>query len=97
MRVSQLLGEGECLLDPLERLVGIAQIPLGRGPIAEAKHPRVLPVERGRERCLAAIVEGDPLLRMCLGGGKLSEPEQGNPNILWASTRRAESCALWAR
>ena len=57
--VRQLLGQGECLVAPLQGLVWIAKIPQGPGCKGEASHPRVLPVEEGQGAVLLGIVEGN--------------------------------------
>ena len=73
--VRQLLGQGECLLASLQGLVRIAKIPQGPGHIDKQITPGSCPCREARERCLLRVIEGNPLLQVLSGRGKLSEAE----------------------
>ena len=77
--MRQLLGQGERLVAPLQGLVRIAKKPQGQGRIGEASHPGVMPVEEGMGAVLLGVVEGNALLQVRAGRGKLSQTEQGRP------------------
>jgi len=74
--VSQLVGQGEGLMGFLEGAVWIAKMQQSRRLVGEAVHTEVSHIEESERVMLGSIVEGNPLLQMCSGGGQLSEPEQ---------------------
>src|SRR5262245_22487986 len=81
--VGQLLGLGECLLDTLEGLVGIAQVPQERRDYAPAAHSRTDPgIEECEGMVLLRIIQSYPLLQVLSACHKLSRPQQGLPQHL---------------
>jgi len=73
MGVRQLASQGQRLVASLQSLVGIAQRPQDAARIAEAGYPRVLSsIQKGKGAVLLGIIEGDALLYVRSGWGKLS-------------------------
>src|SRR5262249_43090253 len=77
--VRQLVGEGECLLDTLERLVGIAQEPQERSRFAPAAHSKVKPATpEGGGGVLGGFIRGYRLLWVLAPRHKLAPTWQGH-------------------
>src|SRR5712692_5413300 len=51
-------------------------MPQSHGRIVSARHPRVLAVQQGMGLVLLGVVEGNGLLKVCSGRGKLAPPDQ---------------------
>jgi hypothetical protein len=77
--VSQLPGQRQRLVAPMQGLVWIAQPPQGHAGIGSAHHPGVQPVVESMGPVLQGNVEGDPLRIMRLGRSELSQIVQGGP------------------
>ena len=77
--VSQLAGQGQRLLAPLQGLVRIAQKPQDQGEAAAAKHPVMGLTEEAMGGVLLGIVEAYALLHVCAGRRELAEEEHGIP------------------
>jgi hypothetical protein len=80
--MEQCLGYSERLLTPPEGLVGIAKPPQNIGCVAAAGHPGVMAVQKGIGTMLVEIVQDDPLLYVCSGGGQLSQLVQCRPQCI---------------
>jgi hypothetical protein len=74
-----LLGQRERVMAPLQSLVWVAKTPQDQSRTKEAGHARIIPVEDGQSMVLRWIVQGKALLKVLLGRGKLSKPEQERP------------------
>jgi hypothetical protein len=77
--MRKLLGESERVLDAFQGLVRIAQIPQGMGCKAPANHPGILCIEEGQGAMLLGVIEGNALLFVLLGEGKLPYEVKGRP------------------
>jgi hypothetical protein len=79
-RVGMRQGMGQCqrLLQLLQPLLGIAQMPQRPGGIAAACHAGILAVEQSVGVVLRHLVEGHTTLGVRQGRGQFAQPEQGN-------------------
>src|SRR5215813_8477471 len=80
--VSELLGQSERLVAPLECLRRIATHPQREGHIGEATHFGVLPIEHRMGVVLLGIIEGMALLQVLLSLRKLSPMPEGRTQRL---------------
>jgi hypothetical protein len=78
--VRHFLGQRQRLVAPVQGgLVWITQPPQGQGGVGATDHAGVLSVADGMGTVPLGIVEGNPLRKMGLGRGKLTQIVQGVP------------------
>ena len=78
--MRQLLGQGACLMAPLQGLVRIAKKPQSPGHIAETKHPGIKSaIEEGQRVMLLGVIKSTCLLQVHAGRDNLPQVEQGEP------------------
>src|SRR5712692_9831546 len=87
--VSQLLGQDERRVAPLQGLVWIAQIPQSNGCMSQATHSGVMYGSTvGMGSVLLRVIESNPLFKVLSARGELFRIEQSHPQqiVSWHET-----------
>jgi hypothetical protein len=77
--VREVLSEAEGFVTPLQGLLWITQQPQGPGRIGEARHLRILSIQRDQVTVLLGVIERDALLQVRAGRGQRALEEQRRP------------------
>jgi hypothetical protein len=77
--MAKFLGQGECFMGALRRLVRISKIPQIMRCKGPADHPGIIDRQRELESMVLRHVQGGSLLQVLQGFGKPSQVRRGDP------------------